>query len=561
MFPKHFTLKNDHDDHFELHDSRDNKTFKVAKKGLHPAHQVKVLRHLQKFAEGGEVKPGEVKVPDYVKDEVTVAKPEDDPVYQQLLAGQTAQSNPQRDRVYGSPQEQALNDYYKVQQMKANPGGMSLHESSRLKGLTEQSQPAARMPDTDVAPDMPQEEAPQLPETSQAVSPAAQGALPQSQGGVGMDSMGMVGRYERAVMQGAQGQIDQNQEIAKLHEERNKLMEQSVAVAQQNQQVMQSQLQELAQGIASFKVDPERLWNSKSNGAKFGTALSVMLGGLGAGLQGTTHNAALEMLQKSVDQDIESQKTELGKKQTLLSDNLRIMGSLQAAESATRAQYEALFQGKLSQLVAKTNSPIIQAQAQQAIMESKVKMMHYLQPVMQAQQKQVMQQQVLQGVLKGTIKPELAIDTLVPAELQKQAYTELGDYRHIKTQLEQVDHVMNGIIKTNTLGNRVMSPIQSKIKIDQAEAQLFPIVKAIVGERMTDADARTLIKPYVVGVFSSNKTGKNSTEELKRALVAQSKGKTPILSTHIPGFGKDIIEAGAPTKTVNGVTYRKKSGG
>ncbi len=52
--PKHYSLHSENDSHFVVHDARDGKTFHIAKKELHPANQIKVMR-MQKLADGGDV--------------------------------------------------------------------------------------------------------------------------------------------------------------------------------------------------------------------------------------------------------------------------------------------------------------------------------------------------------------------------------------------------------------------------------------------------------------------------------------------------------------------------
>ncbi len=155
------------------------------------------------------------------------------------------------------------------------------------------------------------------------------------------------------------------------------------------------------------------------------------------------------------------------------------------------------------------------------------------------------------------------IGTVVPENLRKQAYEELGAYRDLKSAIGQVDTVMDDMMKNNTLANRITSPVQSRIAAQQAEARLMPIVKKIVGEKMSDADARILIQPYIIGVLGNKQTGDKSKADLKKALAGQAGGRTPILTESLKPYGMSfgLEEETAPTKTVNGKRYRRGPNG
>src|SRR6185369_11736590 len=62
-------------------------------------------------------------------------------------------------------------------------------------------------------------------------------------------------------------------------------------------------------------IDPARFWSNKGTGEKITAAIAVFLGGVGAGLLGRGGNPALEMIQKSIDQDINAQEQDIKRKQ------------------------------------------------------------------------------------------------------------------------------------------------------------------------------------------------------------------------------------------------------
>ncbi len=95
--PKHYSLVKENPDHFLIHDKRDDKAFPVAKKGLHPATQMHMLR-LPKFCGGGDVqKFSSGGVEDGGSDQNWGDEPgaEQDPQFSQTLKGQPVMPQPQ----------------------------------------------------------------------------------------------------------------------------------------------------------------------------------------------------------------------------------------------------------------------------------------------------------------------------------------------------------------------------------------------------------------------------------------------------------------------------------
>jgi hypothetical protein len=496
MFPKHYSLKKDEKDHFVIHDKRDGKEFKVAKKGLHPANELKILRHVQKFEDGGEVEG-----------------------YSSGITPWSKREEPESMDVPSSGADtEAFNQKILAQ-----------------KGLSEQAPMETATP-----PPMPEAPAPQMqaPAPQQAVPQQPPPATPQMIPGMPtvQGLQGMQGQFEKAIKSGMEGQQAQNQQIAQAYEDKINVQERAFSDYQNAMHGLQAQSEKMAQDIAGFKVDPERFWNSKSDGSKFGTAISVMLGGLGAGLQGTTHNAAMEVLQKSIDRDIESQKLELGKKQTLLSDNFRAQGNLAAAEAATRAQYEAMFQGKLAQLVAKTNNPMLAAQAQQQIMDSRLKMMQYLQPV--AQNQMVMQmraslQQAAQAGTKINANPEEFIPIIVPEAHQKEALAEVKrarDTQHgMQFAMQAFEDMVNQVKSVKTLGGLIQPEARTRL-----ESAILPTVQDLEGSvRQTAMDyAKKAYIPTLDDVTFGRVDGKR--KALREYFKSKSAAPTFEAYAHVP---------------------------
>lgn len=119
---------------------------------------------------------------------------------------------------------------------------------------------------------------------------------------------------------------------------------------QKAKQDVGAEYDKLFNDVKNQKIDPYKVWNDSSTGQKAGIVVGMLLSGLGQGLQGPgATNMAMDAYNKQVDRSIEAQKMELGKKENLLSQNLRRYGDLHAAEAATRAAYMTAMGAKISQ--------------------------------------------------------------------------------------------------------------------------------------------------------------------------------------------------------------------
>lgn len=390
--PKHYSLRADNPDHFVLHDQRDGAQFKVAKKELHPAHQIKIMK-MQKFDEGGDV-----------EDEPDAAIPQ---------ALQTPQPNPQ-----------------------ANP------DVGNISGLM-QPQSSAASTDGGASGSW----TPQAPQ-DQAAPQAAQMIAPNQ--GVTMNDVNKIQNMEASgINQQAQGQMAQNKQFAEVQGKETQRQMDAQQVYEERMNAHNQELDKLSKDIASTKIDPDRYWNSKSTGSKVSTILGVLLSGIGAGVAHSTHNLAWEGLNNSIDKDIEQQKGDLGKKQTLLADNLRIQGNLTSAESATRLQYMSILQGKIAKIAAQSGNPIIQGQAQQRLAELQMKMLPLKQSV--AQNETRMRLMNNQGI--GT--PEQRINMLASSPAESEAAgKELEAVRNHAAQKDNILSAFDRATEENTILGR-----------------------------------------------------------------------------------------------------------
>lgn len=93
---------------------------------------------------------------------------------------------------------------------------------------------------------------------------------------------------------------------------------------------------DLEQDINNYKIDPKRFYSNMGTLEKMANVIGLIMGGIGEAGTGR-ENGALVYLENQIKNDIDLQKSELGKKQTLLEANYRDLGNMNEAITMTNA--------------------------------------------------------------------------------------------------------------------------------------------------------------------------------------------------------------------------------
>ena len=149
------------------------------------------------------------------------------------------------------------------------------------------------------------------------------------------------------------------------------------------------------------KIDPHRLWNNSSTAGKIGAGIGMLLSGMGSGLTGQP-NLAMKVIDESINRDIESQKADLGKKETLLSMNFRKLGDLDAATARTAMQLHTAVGAEAARIGATTNNQVLKAQIPEKLGQIQLQAAQY--------GNQFMQMQLKRDLLSGNIPGATAAD-------------------------------------------------------------------------------------------------------------------------------------------------------
>lgn len=274
---------------------------------------------------------------------------------------------------------------------------------------------------------------------------------PSAQPGMGLPVGDVAGNYQKGINQEAAGiKAKGAAESAGATEASQALQDHLIQqeakqnLYEQENADSQRHLDTLEAGAAQGKIDPNRYWNSKDTGGKVSAALGLIFGGIGAGL---THqpNAALEVIQKGIQNDIAAQVEDKSNKMSLYKVGLEKYRDARSAQEFATLQANALVAGQLQQIAQKTGSQTALATAQQMIGQLKAQSA----PI--KQQLDLQQAQMRYLNTPGQQSPQGGIDDqklrtmvnmgFIPKEEVANAMKERSDYQQLSGALDHTDQV------------------------------------------------------------------------------------------------------------------------
>lgn len=506
-FPKHYSLIEEHPKHFMIHDARDNKAFQVSKSGLHPATQMHMLR-LPKFSEGGQVNEYENGKDENGRDYKTLkgsksgtrfyGNDKDEKSSTKTWVDQNVNPNMSMFKRYAEGGEAEKDDEYLKNFNAEATKDYDRNYLGKAPSIDDQAKSGkyANGPDYGMSPETPEifqaatapppmmdNQAPA--DGQQPIQPQPVAASPQPQPSPqpqsNLDLLGgspnapttgtldeALGQEQAGIQMQAKGQMDQNKAMANVMEQHQALESLRIEKSDQALKSQQDQYNSLYNDVLNKKIDPDQYWEGKS---KIGAALAVLAGGIGQGLSHSTNNMALDVIQNGISRSIDAQKADLGKKQSLLSDNLRIMGDMRQAENATRAQMAAMLQGKLQLTALQTGDPMLagaslkaQGELAKSVIPLRIEMAdHEVQTQFRKNAQQVIQQAGQTNGLSNA-DPSILVHGLIkdPAD-RKQAFEEIKN----RTNIAQNGPLMMQALKEAQQEYKlygVDSPAQKRLK-------------------------------------------------------------------------------------------------
>lgn len=326
---------------------------------------------------------------------------------------------------------------------------------------------------------------------------------------------------------------------------------------------IQGERDSLQHDIANFHIDPKRYIDNMSTGSRIATGIGMILGGMGASVTGG-RNLVVDQFQHMIDQDIDAQKAELGKKENLLSVNFKREGNLRDALATTRIMSNDILVNQLATAAANAKGPLAKAQATAAIGQIN-------QSTAQMQGQYAARKALLGSGNAALVnaKPEMiarSISALVPKEEQPAAFKEYQELQATASARDKVLQAMDKVAQINTVGNRALNPLQSKRQIDAITGPMVAGLSKETAGRFTEQDAGMLAPLFKT-------LGDNPQTLAVKKQEAMDLFAPKLQSSVLEGYGIPIskmarFNSGSSfqhpadqVKTVNGVKYTRGPNG
>lgn len=366
---KNYKVLKEHPKYFEVCDSRDGKTFKVAKKGL----EKKSVEKIQRFADGGTVLPEEfagdtVPGPAGIPDAGVIAPvglAALDPALKAVLEGPLLSDNLEERRAAHDAAFARVDANAAQKKFEENAARVAADEKEAAD--TQAKLDAQAKADADykaqVIGAVSNSASASAPVLIKANAPAFP-ALSASPSTSGIDSA--TAAQAAAVKAAADVQLQKAKEAEVIQAGLAQQQREEQDRFQKNLSVQQAISAGLGVATALQRVNPDRFWQSRSNSQKMSAGAAMVLGGAARGTLGG-QNSAVALIETAIDRDVRAQQDNIKQFDGLYKKHLDLMGSQAAAYAQTKADLLTVAQTRINQLAAKHAGPEAKANAQLAV--------------------------------------------------------------------------------------------------------------------------------------------------------------------------------------------------
>jgi hypothetical protein len=335
-----------------------------------------------------------------------------------------------------------------------------------------------------------------------------------------------VGEQKQGLRQEAAAQSAQGQAEAQAAQEHMDLSQQMNQEYQKHSQDLMNEYQNVLKDVRDQHIDPNHYYESKSVPGKIATAVGLIMGGIGGGL---THqeNPALKFLNSQIERDVQSQRDELGKKENLLSANMKQFGNLNDATKMTYAMQAGIYSDQLKMAAAKAMDPMAKARLLQASGQIDQQVVA---PAMQ----QLAMQKALYGAMgSSSANPASKISLMqragyIDKTSAEQALKELGQAQNHQVQERTIINAFDKANKTNTVAGRASHLGSEPASVGVLQSALMPYLKDAEG-RISEVELQRTDKLIPRPGDSPEKV-----KEKRQGLInfIKEKSATPILDAY-----------------------------
>lgn len=322
---------------------------------------------------------------------------------------------------------------------------------------------------------------------------------------------------------------------AKLGQEQAKIKQQQVANEQAllkdykgNFDAISQETQQFKKALVDQHIDPQRYMGKMDTSQKLNTAIGLILGGMGGGASG--RNPAQEFLEKQIENDIEAQKAEIGKRATLLEANLKLMGNMNDAAKMTHLMMNESAMHQIEQAAAKNMGPAAKAAA--------LKSMGQLQQQNAGIIGQLaMKRTILGGVNAGAVPPERVVEMVIPEASRPEARKELKEVQELHNARNATMAAFDKLAELSTAKNVLLNPIQYHSQRNAILGAVIPPLSKASSGKYTEADSAA-----IEHMFPLNRDNDESLA-IKRAKL-EALTKEHIVAPTLKAYGIDPMALG-----------------
>jgi hypothetical protein len=521
---KNYKLVHEAKDHFVLHNTNDGKSFKMAKKAM-SERNYQSIKSLPKFADGGEV-----------EDDAAAAPGSDSQVSSERLEALN-QLNP----FAGASQY-----FYDDSKFDPAKAGSEASDLSGMGSTNYKGTPTAS--DEDQTPATPLVTDPNA-NTMQVSAPATGSMDPTSaaQAPANLPNPAGVDQITKGINEGAQAQTDLGNKLSKTYGTTADNLQKNMDHYQGQVDSLNQRSMDLFNAAQNDKIDPTHYWSGDADGknahSKNTAAIAMFLGGIGGAFTGKGGNVAVDQINHNIDRDIDAQKTNMANKHSLISQNLAITGSVQAAESMTQSQLLAITAAQVSQANAQAMGPEAVARKDQLLGQLKMQ-------IQQVNAKTAMlmgQARIANG--QGTQQDLNTADPKIQARAVKLPNGQVAiansekEAEDIRSNLSSTEDITAGLDRLDKLGpeagvpgtpenkkaQSLVSSLKLKISNNEGIKRHSPELLEQIGKQFGDPSA-------MKSIFGAN--GANRTKALRQSLT----------DAQVAGFKHKLVNYQAPFK-------------
>lgn len=550
--PKHYSLVKEHPASFEVHDSRDDRRFHVAKQPLTLAMRTRMGK-MQHFDEGGTVqKPRDDDKPPPGQGRTLGGRigypgadkyiPLDKKEVKNYAGGGGVQGvSETSDAALGNPQAAAPPVVPPMFQpnppiMPGQAPGQGVPAFSGADGLGGAAPP---MPIATSPADL--SGGPELAPGSAAQNPISDMAAAR---GNSLDELGK--GFRKALDTETKG-ADEAAKAWGEYGKQNAKLETYDQVAARHKATNDAAMK----AFEDKTIDPDRYWNNKSTASKISASLGMILGGLGAGIGGG-ENMAAKAIHAAIDRDIDAQKEDKSKAMNLWKMNREATQDDLQANLMTRNQLLNAVEAKTKMLAASMGGA-----------EAYAKFAPTLADIDRQRQENNLRLGLAQGKGMSETDPAKLVPMLIKnPEQQQKVYGEIEAAQNTKHMAKSIIDSFEQAAKENTVMRTGAGMLRTPGSVYALHQAMQPTFKDLEGTVRQAAMENTFknITP-APGDFES------TVQDKRKALYEylKSKASAPIAK----GNGLDLtmfnstapMDAPAETKNSGGVAYVKVPGG